>query len=90
MVDVITALTRKREALQRQKREIENDYMMRKAEIEGELRRVNQAIDTINKAMEDILCPTCHGSGELKRCDAAGQSEGYQCPDCDGTGIKAV
>ena len=88
MVDVIGVLFKKRTALVQRRRAIEDDFKRQMEEVNSEIRKVDEAISTLNEATKDFLCHRCHGTGEIRRCDAAGQMEDWPCPDCYGTGVK--
>ena len=58
------------------------------AALDAESDALDKAIQTINAAAASYLCPKCGGDGELRRPDAAGQTETVSCPVCKGTGLK--
>ena len=87
-INVFGALSKKRQRLLSEKREVAEQAQARIAEIDRELSHVDKAISTINEAIKGYLCQTCGGSGTVRRCDAAGQMEDEECPACKGTGIK--
>ncbi len=88
MVDVVGALTRKKQQLLRQERSIREDADRRLAEVQAELKTVNNALQTINEALANVLCSYCNGTGSIRRADAAGQMEDWPCPRCKGTGVQ--
>ena len=88
MLDVFTALSQKRARLVVRKQEIEREYKAKIHEIDVELGQIDEVIKTVNAALEDYICPTCGGSGNVRRCDAAGDMEDWTCDVCKGTGIK--
>ena len=88
MVDVISALTAKRTRLIQEQRSLETEYQAKKAHIGHELQMINHALDTINEAVEPLLCSRCHGAGTIRVCDAAGDMDDETCQDCAGTGVK--
>ena len=85
--DVIGVLNQRRRSLYSRRREIQVQYEREMREIDAELSQVQQAIDTINRAVMPLFCPTCHGRGQVRRCDVAGEMEDERCPACGGTGI---
>lgn len=87
MRDIISELVRKKQRLNSQKADIQREAKARCDEIDIELRKLDGAIDTINAVISDYLCPHCGGSGEERRCDAAGQMESVPCRKCGGTGV---
>lgn len=87
--DVISLLTQRRRGLYSRRRELQVRYEREMHEIDVELIQVKQAMDTINRAVVPLFCPTCHGCGQVRRGDAAGDMEDEQCPACGGTGIAA-
>lgn len=90
MCDIITELVRKKQRLSAQKLDIQRDAKARCDEIDNEIKQLDSAISTINDAVSAYICPNCGGSGEIRRCDAAGQMEGVKCQACKGTGVKYV
>lgn len=88
MVDIISALQKKRVSLTREKQRIHDEAQRRMAELDAEIEEVDKARETINNAVKDLLCPTCKGTGSVRRCDAAGSMEDDVCPTCHGTGVK--
>ena len=49
---------------------------------------IDTAIQTIEAAAVDYLCPECGGDGEVRRVDGAGQTETVPCSACKGTGLR--
>lgn len=88
MPDTIGALTRKKAKLVEMERQIRAEADRKIAEIDRQIDDVDRAIGIVNEAIKDIICPTCSGSGNIRRSDAAGQMEDETCPSCKGTGIK--
>lgn len=88
--NIVTALASKRSRLAERKRNLTESYEQNCRDIDAEIRRINSAIDVVNKAVEPYLCPECHGCGNTRRCDAAGQMEDATCPSCHGTGIREI
>lgn len=90
MPDIITALVNRRSALERRKAQIQADADRQIKKINTEIRKIKDALDTVNKALSGILCPVCGGTGSVRRPDAAGQMEDWTCDACQGTGIKQI
>lgn len=88
MNNVITALVTKRKSLTDRKREIKAECDRQCKEIDVEIGDLDAAIKVVNKAVEPYLCPVCGGTGNTRRCDAAGQMEDVECSFCRGSGIK--
>lgn len=88
MNNAVTALVMKRGRLNERKRKIKEECDRQCREIDAEIRQIDSAIEVVNKAVEPHLCPVCGGSGNIRRCDAAGQMEDVECSACHGTGIK--
>lgn len=88
MPDVFSALNRKKSSLLRQRYDIEEEAKRRIAEVDRQIADVDQAIGVVNGALEKYLCPVCNGTGNVRRCDAAGDMEDATCGVCKGTGIK--
>lgn len=88
MADMVMALTRKKARLIEQKRRVMDEAQRQVREIDAEIEDTNKALAAIDDAVKDILCPTCHGDGTVRHCDAAGDMEDVTCPACKGTGIK--
>lgn len=88
MADAVGALAKKKAMLMERKRRIKVDADRQIKEIEGEIAVVDKAIEVVNEAIKEIICPTCGGSGNVRHGDAAGQMEDEEYPVCHGTGIK--
>ena len=84
----IQAAFRRRAAIEAEKRQLRADYEQRIAALDAESEALDNAVRTINAAAANYLCPKCGGDGELRRPDAAGQTETVSCSDCNGTGLK--
>lgn len=89
MTDIITALNKKKSTLVRRKQEITTEAKRQIEVLDTGISEVNKAIETLNEAVKDYLCPRCKGTGNIRRCDAAGQMEDDTCPDCRGTGVSS-
>lgn len=74
MPDVILALSQKRSQLYRRKLKIEQDMQQQIKDINYEISVIDNAINTLNNAIADYLCPDCRGTGSVRKCDAAGQN----------------
>lgn len=88
MIDVMMALAKRKERLIARRREAFSAYQRETDAIDAELKDVDSAIQKVNEAIKDYLCPACNGTGEMRFCDAAGQMESIFCTECHGTGIK--
>ena len=88
MIDVMMALAKRKERLVARRREAFSSYKRETDAIDAELKEVDSAIQKVNEAIKDYLCPVCNGSGEIRVCDAAWQMESVFCTECHGTGIK--
>lgn len=88
MPDIISALAQKKARIIAQQRDLENRYNSEKMHLAHELNLINQALETINNAVEQYLCPYCKGTGFIRVCDAAGDMDDERCPHCKGTGVK--
>lgn len=88
MPDTIGALAKKKAKLVEWKRKVRKDAERQIVEIDRQIADLDKAIDLVNEAVKDILCPTCHGCGTVRHCDAAGDMEDATCPTCKGTGVK--
>lgn len=88
MIDIVRALQNKRDVLNGQKREIQQEAKCRIAEIDAQLAAIDSAQKTIDSIVKDHLCDRCHGEGTVSSYDAAGQREERPCPCCKGTGVK--
>lgn len=84
----IHAAFRRRAAIESEKKRMREDYEQRIAALDAESEALDNAVRTINAAAASYLCPKCGGDGELRRPDAAGQTETVSCPECKGTGLK--
>ena len=84
----INILTATRSRLLSLKESYRREYEERCQKIDEQVKAINAAIETINKAAEPYVCPHCNGSGSVRVPDAAGQMEETTCSKCRGTGIK--
>lgn len=75
-------------AIVAEKEKLHTEYEKRIAALDAEAASIGNAIQVIDAAAVDYLCPECGGDGELRRPDAAGQMETVPCPVCDGTGLR--
>ena len=87
MPDVVSLLCTKKARLIKEQCDLEKEYQAKKAHIGHELKMINDALVTINSAIERFLCPRCHGTGTVRVCDAAGDMDDETCPDCKGLGV---
>lgn len=87
--NIIGALTAKRNDLNKRKQSIKAEYEKRTAEIDRELDQIQTALDTLNEAVKEYLCPSCKGTGTERYCDAAGDMDDRPCGRCCGTGVLA-
>lgn len=87
MADVILALVKKRTALATRKRIVTMEKDKEIEQIDREIADIDKAIETLNNAISTYLCPECNGTGNIRRCDAAGDMEDDTCPRCRGTGV---
>ena len=88
MPNILDALTKKRTALINAKHSLKETYERNVREIDAELLHIDSAYKTLNDAVADYICPVCDGTGNTRRCDAAGQMEDWPCTACKGTGVK--
>lgn len=84
----INAINLKRSRLVKRKQQLERDYREAIADIDAELESIDKALAVINDAAAPYVCKVCGGTGETRRCDAAGQMEDVTCSACHGTGIN--
>lgn len=87
MTDIISSLTKKKATLLGAKRKIQEDAKRQCDELDIEIKRIDDALQTINDAAKQFLCPSCGGSGEEYYTDAAGSRDTRACHKCNGTGI---
>lgn len=90
MNNVFIALSTKRKKLHERKLQIRAECDRQCRVIDDEIRQIDEVFDVVNKAFEPYLCPACGGSGNTRRCDAAGQMEDVECDACHGTGINVA
>lgn len=84
----MSALAKRRAGIMARKAELDLEYKRRISECDEELKRIDDAIAVIDKAIAEFLCPDCKGSGIKRYCDAAGDMDDMPCPTCKGTGIR--
>lgn len=88
MADVMLALSKKRNKLVNEKREIEKEYKRKIAELDNELKEIDKIYSVVNDAISEYICPKCRGTGSVRITDACGDTDDYDCSECNGTGIK--
>lgn len=76
--------------LNQQRRKLTEEYEANCRAIDTEISRYKSALDTVNEAVKDIICPACAGTGEESYTDAAGSRDTRECSRCGGTGIKKI
>lgn len=86
--DVVAAVTAKVQILNQRKERLTKEYERQCAEIDEELEALQAALDTVNAAIKDVICPHCDGAGEQRYTDAAGDVDTRKCRSCGGTGIR--
>jgi len=86
--DLNAALLKKRQHFYNQRRDILEEANRQIKKIDEEIAKINTTIFEINENVKDVLCPKCKGTGKARRIDAAGDSEEYTCPVCEGSGLK--
>lgn len=88
MPDIMTAITKKKAALLEKKRGIQIAAERQIEEIDKEIAEVEKALQTLNDAVKDYICPVCKGTGNERYADAAGSRDERPCSACKGTGVK--
>lgn len=88
MNDHISDLCAKRDAITKQKNQLEKEYSEQTKKLNERLKEINEALAIIEYAAKNVLCPVCGGSGVTRYADAAGAMDEKPCADCRGTGIK--
>jgi len=87
MADIIAVLNRKRANLVTEKMDIQREADAKLARVDGEIKRIDEALETLNAACQRYLCLHCKGSGSVRHADAAGDMEDWPCEKCGGTGV---
>ena len=87
MPDVVKALMSKKRILQQTKISVQREAEKKLAEINAEIAKVDSALSVVNNAVLQYLCPKCKGTGTVRKADAVGDMEDWQCDRCKGTGI---
>lgn len=89
MVDnIITTLTRRKNALISKRESLAEEYRRNMVEVNREIEKIDAAIEVLNNAVSEYICPRCQGTGTERYCDAAGDIDGRECTACKGTGIR--
>ncbi len=88
MIDLVSELVRRKEHYISLKKDIMRNAEEQCKEINIEIQNIDKAVSLINDAITPFICPRCKGTGEVRKCDAAGQMESVKCTYCKGTGIK--
>lgn len=88
MSNPIEILNTKKRYLCDMKREAQLNAQKVIEELDKQIADVDRALEVINEATKQYLCPRCDGTGLIRRPDAARQMEDCECPMCRGTGIK--
>lgn len=87
MNDIISALVKKKNHYAETKKRIKEEAKRQCDEIDVEIAKLDQALETINSAIAPYICAACHGTGEEAYTDAAGSRDTRPCSKCGGTGI---
>lgn len=87
MTDIVSALVKKKARFAEAKRKIQEEAKRQCDELDVEIAKVDQALDTINSTLAPYICPACHGTGEESFTDAAGSRDTRSCTKCGGSGI---
>ncbi len=64
------------------------DYCRKEKILNDKINKIDITLAKINEYMEPYICPKCKGTGVVKACDAAGDTEEISCHTCRGTGLK--
>ena len=87
MPDILGALNAKRRVLRETRIALQTEFREKLAEIDAEISKVDSALNIVNDAVLQYLCPCCKGTGSVRRADAAGDMEDETCERCKGTGV---
>lgn len=88
MNDLVSELARRKQHYISLKRSIMKDAEEQCKELDIEIQNIDKAVSVINEVISPYICPVCNGTGQVRKCDAAGQMESVKCTYCKGTGIK--
>ena len=88
MNDLVSELVRRKQHYISLKRDIIKNAAEQCKELDIEIQNIDKAASVILDVISHFICPRCKGTGEVRKCDAAGQMESVKCTYCKGTGIK--
>lgn len=88
MFDVVDIISQKRISLQKQRQNAEEAHKQIIADLDRQLDEIDITLAKINGYMEPYVCPKCKGTGVVKVCDAAGDTEEMPCHTCRGMGLR--
>lgn len=88
MLDIVRVMTEKRLDLHKRKQQAEETHRQIIADLDKQINEVDLALAKINECIEPYICPKCKGTGVVKVCDAAGDTDEANCNVCMGTGLR--
>ena len=93
-MDYSQLISLKISSLKNQIKEVEKEkaamvarYDQKISTLKQEIENLNPVIQAMEEAVKDYICPSCKGTGSVRRCDAAGQMEDIDCRVCNGRGF---
>ncbi len=88
MNNIVNILQAKRNILLEEIKSAHYDYCRKEKMLNDKINEIDITLAKINEYMEPYICPKCKGTGVVKVCDAAGDTEEISCHTCRGTGLR--
>ena len=87
-VDIHGVLFARKLKIAQRRQALEEKYQRDLQDLREEEKQIDAALEVIANAVQPYLCKRCHGSGNIRVCDAAGDMDDEICPVCHGTGVR--
>ena len=87
-IDIHGVLSSRKLNIAQRRHNLYEKYQHDLNELREEEKQIDAALKVIADAVAPYLCKRCHGSGEVRVCDAAGDMDDDVCPVCHGTGVR--
>ena len=88
MNNIVKILQAKRNILIEEIKSAYYDYCRKEKMLNDKINKIDITLAKINEYMEPYICPKCKGTGVVKVCDAAGDTEEISYHTCRGTSLK--
>ena len=89
-IDIHAVLSTRKLQIAQRREALHEKYKRDLQQLKEEEERIDAAFEVLTNAVQPYLCKRCHGSGEVRVCDAAGDFDDDVCPVCHGTGVRLM